>query len=333
MKYLTLLIVMVLLFKTQIFAFEKVGTTSFQFLKVVADARSTAMAGAYTAVVDHSDAVFWNPAALTRVQGTDFNFSYMNYFLDVKHFSASASFNLADLGHIGLLAMLADYGKIDVTSVNALGFVGNVYNPGLTGQVINPNAIVFGVSYAKKLTNKFAFGLTAKFVREDMDFQSPYAGSNHNYQVYHNALMFDTGLLYDTGFRSVKISAVIRHFGAEVKYIDQSYPLPQMMNIGIAAQVFGPQSALWFTTASQKLTIAADLVQPRDYDQQYNVGMEYSFQNTIFLRGGYRINYDTEGLTLGFGLKFKNYRVDYSYCDYGTFLQTVHRFSLGINLK
>ena len=45
-------------------AFHKVGTTSFQFLKVISDARSTGMGGAFIAVGNSSGAVFSNPAAI-----------------------------------------------------------------------------------------------------------------------------------------------------------------------------------------------------------------------------------------------------------------------------
>ncbi|MCD6374210.1 MAG: PorV/PorQ family protein [Caldisericaceae bacterium] len=333
MRLIVLITILIWLAFAPLQAFEKVGTTSFQFLKVVADARSMSMAGAYTAVVSHADAVFWNPAALTRVVGMDASFSYMDYFLDVKHFSAAAAIPLGFAGTLGFQFMLADYGSIEVTEVTQLGFRGEVYNPGLTGEIINPYAVVAGISFAKKLTDKFSFGLTGKFAREDMDYQSPYASSSDNYAIFHNAIMFDAGLLYETGFRSLRLSAVVRHFGPEVKYIDQSYPLPQLMNIGIAANLFAPDEAMFFQLPGQRLIFAFDMVQPRDYDQQYNVGLEYSFRDLLYFRGGYRINYDTEGLSLGFGLQFKNYRVDYAFNDYGDFLDSVHRFSFGIKLK
>jgi len=333
MKIIMLVTLLSVLTFAPLKAFEKVGTTSFQFLKVVADARSMSMAGAYTSVVDHSDAVFWNPAALTQVEGLDVSVSYMDYFLDVRHFSTAVAIPLGPSGTLGFQFMLADYGTFEVTRVSALGFQGEVYNPGLTGEIINPFAVVAGVSFAKKLTDKFSFGLTAKFAREDMDFQSPVASSRDNYAVFHNTILFDAGLLYDTGFRSLKLSAVVRHFGPEVKYFDQSYPLPQLLNIGISANVFGPGQALFFSTPDQYLIFAFDLVQPRDYDQEYHVGIEYGLRNILFFRGGYRINYDNEGLSLGFGLQFKNYRMDYSFNDYGDFLDSVHRFSFGIKLK
>lgn len=334
MRTLIKILIFVLLANSPILAFEKVGTTSFQFLKVVADARSMSMAGAYTAVADQSDAVFWNPAALVRVKNLDINFSYMDYFLDVKHMSASLAIPLGTAGTIGVQMMFADYGEIDVTTVNKLGFIeGGEYNPGLTGETINPYAVVAGVSFARKLTDKFAFGVTAKFAREDMDYHSPYASAGNNYAIFKNAIMFDLGLLYDTGFRSLKLAAVVRHFGPEIKYINKSYPLPQLMNIGISVNLLDESNAMFFKTNGQRLLFSADLVQPRDYDQQYNVGLEYSLKNILFLRGGYRMNYDSQGLALGFGLRFSKFRIDYSFNDYSRFLNNVHRFSVGFSWK
>jgi len=333
MKKIMILLVVILWFFSSVQAFEKVGTTSFQFLKVVADARSMGLGGAYTAVANFSDAVYWNPAGLMLVEGTDFNFSLMNYFLDVKHYSFSAAIPLGNTGTFGIQFMMADYGTIEVTSVEALGFRGEVYNPGLTGETINPYAVVGGISYAKRLTPQFSFGVTAKFAREDMDFKSSYANEKDDFAVFHNAILFDAGLLYETGFRSLKLSAVVRHFGPEVKFIDKTYPLPQLMNIGVSVNLMDMNEALFFTGGNQRLLFAAELIQPRDYDQQYNLGIEYSFRDILFLRGGYRLNYDTESLALGFGVRFKNYRFDYAYNDYGEFLDNVQRFSIGISLK
>lgn len=315
------------------YAFEKVGTTSFQFLKVMADARATAMGEAYAAVVDQSDAVFWNPGALTKIEGADVTFSYMDYFLDVKHFSIGAAYTVPGFGTFGFQGMMVDYGEIEVTRVSELGFIGETYNPGLTGETINPNALVAGVSFAKKLTDKFSFGLTAKYVREDMDFESKYASVHDRYRLRQSLLIFDGGLLYETGFRTLRIAAVVRHFGPEVKYVDEGYPLPQTFDIGVAAYLFGPENSWLFSSAQQKMLLSFDLLQPRDYDQQFNAGVEYAFQDIIALRAGYKMNYDEVGLTLGFGLNYNDYRIDYSFNDFGDYLDSVHRFTIGFNLK
>lgn len=318
-------------------AFDKVGTTSFQFLKVMPSARGTALGEAFSAAVDHSDAVYFNPSALTRVKKMDISVDYMDYFLDVSHFSLSAACTVPNIGTFAVHGIMTDVGAIKVTTVDALDFVDGVYL-GYTGETIHPGSQVFGFSFARDLTDKFSFGVTAKYGREDLGVKST------------GNLMFDAGLTYDTGFKSLKIAAVVRHFGPEVKFYDnvnlprydastdssyfkrytgKSYPLPQTFNIGLAAYLLSADANALFHSDTQTLLLACDIVQPRDYDQQYNIGLEYGFNQLLFLRGGYKLNYDEEGLSLGFGLTWNKLRMDYAYSDFGDYLDAVHRFSFG----
>ena len=170
---------------------DKVGTTSFQFLKVIPEARATGMGEAYTAITNGADAVFWNPAALTKLNSFDVSISYLDWLLDIKHHSVSLGYNLGAWGAIGFQAMVADVGDIEVTTVSSLYRLpdGSGYNPGLTGEVISPGSQLFGLSFAKKITESFAFGLTAKYAHEDLVRET--AGM----------IMFDAGLVYETGFK------------------------------------------------------------------------------------------------------------------------------------
>lgn len=327
-----LLIIMVMLIITTspALALEKVGTTSFQFLKVMSDARATAMGDAYVAVSSSSDAVFWNPGALTKVEKFDFTFSQMDYFLDVVHYAFSGAYSLGSLGTIGVQGAYADIGEIGVTRVENLLVGEEEYIPGITGETIHPYAMVIGLSYAKKLTDKFSFGLTAKYIREDMDFNSSYMKNGKN--VALSSIAFDLGLVYDTGFRSLQLAAAVRHFGPEVSYVNKGYPMPQTFDIGVAGYLMGPGENFGIQSEKQTLLFSADLIQPRDYDQQYHLGLEYGLYNMLFLRAGYKINYDVENFTAGFGLNYSNYRIDYSFANFGEFLDSVHRFSIGINI-
>ncbi len=322
------------------FSFEKVGTTSFQFLKVMPSARGCALGEAFSAVANRSDAAFFNPAALTRVRKFDLSVDYLDYFLDISHFGFSAAYSIHNLGTFGFQGMITNMDEIKVTSVEALDFVDGVYL-GYTGETITPASQVFGVSFARELTDKFSFGITAKYAREDLGVKS--AGN----------LMFDAGLTYDTGFKSLMIAAVVRHFGPEVRFYDKvnlprydastdstyyqrytgkSYPLPQTFNIGIATYLISSTESSLFRSESQTLLLAFDMVQPRDYDQQYNFGLEYGFNNILFVRAGYKINYDEENISFGFGLAFNKYRIDYAFSNFGDYLDSVHRFSFGFSM-
>ena len=77
----------------------------------------------------------------------------------------------------------------------------------------------------------------------------------------------------------------------------------------------------------------AEFIHPNDGPEKINVGAEYSFQNLLALRGGYRFNYDEESFTIGGGLNlstaYGTFKVDYSFWDFGI-LDTVSMFSIGL---
>jgi len=319
-KYLTIGLMLLILTGVQ-FPFGKVGTTSFQFLKVFPGARANALAGAFSTVADNSEAVFWNPAGLARVSGFDATAGYIGWFMDVKHYSFSAAYNYAGVGVFGFQATVADVGEIEVTTVDHLGFVNGVYNPGLTGEVIRPNSMVLGASFARNLTDKFAFGVTLKYVIEDLVYQKA------------DAIVFDGGLTFNSGYKSIVIGAAIRHFGQEVKFIDKSYPLPQTFNVGISSYLVAPVDPLITSLGDQTVLFSYDMIQPRDYDQMHSIGLEYGFEKMLFLRGGYSFNSDQEKLSAGIGLKYQNYRIDYSFNDYGEYLKSVHRVTVGLEIN
>jgi hypothetical protein len=86
-----------------------------------------------------------------------------------------------------------------------------------------------------------------------------------------------------------------------------------------------------------KLTLAFDWLHPRDYEERVHFGAEWGFMDMLFLRAGYKFNYDVESFSGGLGVnkEFGNYgiRVDYAYSDFGDFFGAVHRMSLGLFMK
>ena len=258
------------------------------------------------------------------MKGFDASVNYIGWLIDIKHYAISAAYNMGNLGSIGFQGISTDIGEIQETRVDQIGvggLVDGMYNPGLTGVVFKPSSMVFGLSYAKQLTDKFSFGVTAKFVREDLIYRRA------------AAFVFDGGFLFDTYYRSIVIGASIRHFGSEVKFFDKYFPLPQTFNIGISAKLFSPNNPLLFIVEDQSLLFSYDIIQPRDYTQMHSLGLEYSFQDMLFFRSGYTINSDQEKLSAGIGLVVKDYRVDYSFSDYGKNLGAVHRISIGFELN
>jgi len=315
------------LFQASIYAqyggFNKVGTTSFQFLKVAPNARVSAMGGASATIINSSEAVFFNPAGLTKTSGVNMAISYMDYFLDVNLSSFSMAYTIKGMGTIGLQAVANNIGEIQETRADHLyrDEATGEYNPGLTGRTINPSSMVIGLSFARDVTDKFTFGLTAKYVREDLVVKAA------------SAVIFDGGLIYKTGFKSLVLGAMLQHFGKEIKYFDKAYPLPQTLAVGVSGYLLAPEGAFLMTSTDHTLLLAYDMVQARDHSQQQHLGMEYVFNNLLALRCGYKIFYDEENVTFGAGITVNRFRLDYAYNDFGEYLDAVHRFTLGWIIK
>jgi hypothetical protein len=82
----------------------------------------------------------------------------------------------------------------------------------------------------------------------------------------------------------------------------------------------------------QKLLGSFEFSHPPDNAERMNLGAEYSFQKFAFLRGGYNLNYDAQGIAAGAGFHIPvsvagQADVDYSYTDMKD-LGAAHRFSV-----
>lgn len=351
-KILSITAVLLLFSTVLLNAQNKVGTTSFQFLKVLPGTRAAALGQSVVSFVDGAESLFSNPAGIAEVSNYEIQLSHLDWFVDTKIYSAAVAFNLGYFS-VGVFGSYWDYGQIAVTDAAHLKFNDDYtfFNPGLTGQTINPSAQYIGVSFARKLTNKFNFGISLKYIREDL------------IAAKSSVFAFDGGLTYETGYKSIKLGGSINNFGlSEVKFLDQkevvevnqnydpavdspsdslitktitgeAFPIPQTFAFGISAYLISPGESLFLHDSNMKLLFAYQIQQPRDYDMQHNVGLEFTFMDVISLRGGYKFNYDEEGYTFGVGVRYSGFDIGYAYDPFGEILESVHRFSISFRAE
>lgn len=109
------------------------------------------------------------------------------------------------------------------------------------------------------------------------------------------------------------------------RLITDAYPLPLCFQVGIAIDIYNSQFV--------KVRTALDAIHPNDNRERVNVGTEFSFFDRLFIRGGYKYNYDDEDFTFGAGANLPVSGTvvyfDYAYSLYDI-LPSVHRISLGI---
>lgn len=309
----TKILFLIVLLNTLLLAqdFKKNATSGFVFLELPVNARSAALGEASITLSDlNASAVFSNPAALGFTNQThSFSASYSPWIAEIKHYASSYAFK-SDFGvfALGLIAM--DFGSMPKTKKISGQRVYEILG------TFNANAIAASLNYSKMLTDRFSFGVSLKYVKESIDI---YSADN---------ILFDAGILYYTGLGSLRIGAVMQNFGTDAKYINDPFKMPSVFKLGLAAEIVGS------TNSDYHVTALAEALHPNDGDERVSTGLEFSWQNMISLRGGYKFFYDEETYSFGVGLNPQlalPVSFDFTYSDYGR-LGNILRFSLQLGL-
>jgi hypothetical protein len=284
--------------------FEKVGTYAAQFLKIGVSARATSMGGAFTALADDASATFWNPAGLVNVDGTVVTVNHTEWPADINLEYATYTFSPGFIQ--GKMSLHARGLTMDPQVVRT------IYRQSGTGEMFDAGDMSFGMSYARYFTDKFSSGATLSWMHMGLADRSV------------NSFVVDFGLMYRIGIRGMKLGMAVQSIGSEVDFDNRASKLPTVFKVGLSVDTYrsGPHS----------LVTVGEFSRPSDNKERQNVGVEYSYNNFVFLRSGYSINYDSETLAAGAGIALQTSQstainADYSFVDMGA-LGGVHRVSL-----
>jgi hypothetical protein len=289
--------------------FQKVGTFDGQFLKIGVGARAEGMGGAFVGVADDATALFWNAAGIARIESdkSELTFSHANWPAELSFDQVGYVFHLKKIpGAFGAqIRALTMNPMVETTAYQPDPTVGD-------GNSFDAGYLAAGLSYARSLTDKFSAGVTMNMIHEGLA------------EFSQQTFAFDVGTLYDVGTAGMKIGMAISNIGSQVKFIDREARIPAIFRVGTSATLLQSQD--------QKLIGSFEFSHPPDNAERLNVGAEYAFRKYVFLRGGYNINYDAEGIAGGVGFHFPvsvagMADLDYSYTDMKD-LGGSHRFSL-----
>ena len=307
---------------------RKVAQSGMQFLKIGVGARAAAMGEACLAVVNHLDAMFWNPGALALCQGSGFSLNQTSWIADINQYYMAIGVDLKHYGFVGVNLLYMDYPDIVATRVPLEGeFAPLGYIP--LGN-LDVHEFAVGLVYSRRITNKLSIGGQVKLVYQDL-WKSVISISDSSAKTddnLANELAYDFGTVYYTGFKSLRFGMTVLNFSRDIKYRDDQFPMPLTFKMGLAMDLMD----FWQAQHKQhSLTLAIDVLHPRDNYERIHIGIEYWFLGLIALRGGYKFNYDEESYTVGVGFKVSfggmAGNIDYAYADFGPYLGSVNRFS------
>jgi len=313
--------------------FQKLAQSTMTFLNIGVGAKAMGMGGAYTCMEKDANALFWNPAGISKIDGGSVSMTHTQWIADTKQYALALAYGFGKYGTFGLSLMAMDNGAFERTVPDPT-YTRGFYSDG-TFQVGQWAA---GVAYGRQLTNKFSIGGQFKYAYQDLgnaDFVE-WSYERTNYDTLHGVknrkgtLAMDFGTLYYTGFKDLRIGMSFRNFSAPVRYVSESFNLPIVFRVGTAMDVL----KLISDADVHALQLCLEAVYPYDHAEGIQTGGEYRFKNFLSLRAGYQSNRDLGEWSAGFGISPKavaglDFSIDYTVMSSENALGTIQIVSMG----
>lgn len=291
--------------------YNKPGTTSAAFLKLGVTARAESMGSSVVSDVSDASSAYYNPAGLLNVKNISSVINYTKMPASVNHSYLSIAKRLSDDDALAL----------SVTSLRTDEMTERtIMRPEGTGRKFVYADYAFGLSYAHNFTMDLSIGFTVKYL-----WMNP-MGSEINKSTWSA----DMGLQYKTPLTGIldglRIGMMVSNFGPEVTVINQSFALPLKYTVGVSKPIQINDKHI--------LNLAANWIKSLDEQEKAQMGLEYNFNQLIYLRGGYKFANEEKDLSGGFGIRYKIYqtiiKIDYCYQKFGK-LGNLHQVTAGID--
>jgi hypothetical protein len=304
---------------------EDAGSVGLASLKIGVGARAVALEGAVSALTDDASAIYWNPANLALIDGTDFVLSHNQHFQSIRFEYAALAYRYGDQV-LGISAATVYTGDLELRD--------EIPRPTPIGTFRCYDVVISG-SYARSLSPEVNAGLTLKGIHEKIYVESM------------NTYAMDAGILYrPAGVSGLSLAAAIRNLGPKTSFNEESFSLPTGVTAGLAWE-----PSLCVREVYPRIAVETGRTNGRPYELR--MGLELYGEMPVTLRFGYRFaytiqkpsklldfqNFDqakvaefptvVQKLGFGLGLVAKSYRIDYAYLPYQFDLGGAHHISLG----
>lgn len=274
---------------TEAFAQRDLAEEGGLFLLLPTGARAVGLGQAVVASSPGSEAVWWNPAALAVQQKREAAIHHSEPFVDTSGDAISVVIPSALLGVLAASVNILNFGE--QAAVDSSGTQ--------TGTII-PRNIVYAASYATTLGSHLNAGLSYKVVQLRVDC----SGSCADVPTFVGSTSsLDFGAQMDLrGALPVTMGIAVRNVGLrlQVKDEEQSDPLPTRVQVGAVYRV----EALTRQVRELALDMSGDLLgDARFSSPAARFGADLSWEQRVFLRGGYRFDAgEAGGASVGVGL-------------------------------
>jgi opacity protein-like surface antigen len=295
------------------------GESTYQFLTLTNSARMAALGGIQVAVNDSSDLnlAFCNPALLRNSASGLLTVNYVSYLAGINYGYASYGFSLGSYGNLATGIHYINYGNFEAADADGT-----------------------------RTGNSFTAGEYALNIIWSKQFSRWYVGANLKpiysvFESYHSyGIAGDIGVSHISRSSRSSVGLVIRNIGAQLtSYYEggdrESIPFEilagfsqKLAHAPLILSVTAQQLNHW-NLAKAEDTSAQDLFSTgpsesfgKQFMRHVLLGVEILPSEHFTIRAGYNYNLrqqlkvdqkvSTVGFSLGFGVKIKRFRFDYS---------------------
>ena len=263
---------------------SNVATTSAAFLEIGPGARSLGMGSAYVSVADDASSIYWNPAGIVNVNKPEVQSFYSPWLVETQFYYNTAVVPMGAYVSIGLSFTALTMDEMMVRTVQDP-------EPDEYGQKFDAGNISMGITYAKRLTDRFSFGFQTKFIQESI------------WQMKAQGYALDIGTMFVTK-SDLNIGMSISNFGGKLGMkgintlvdidIDETiygnndkidghmdaakWPMPLLFRFGISKD--------YIFSNIHRITLSGDANHPNNNVEYVNAGIEYSYNDLVSLRMG-----------------------------------------------
>ena len=183
---------------------ERKATAGASELLIPVDPRGTALGATIVGDASGIGALYWNPAGLASLDGTEASFDYTQYFGGIKVNHGAVGTRWGGAGEVAFDARVVSVGEIIETTESA---------PEGTGKTFNPTFTVLGLSWARPFTDRVRFGINLQYVDERV------------LDVSARGTAIDAGLQYEPGWRGLRFGMVMKNFGPSMAFSGPGFEL------------------------------------------------------------------------------------------------------------
>jgi len=271
------------------------GTTEADFLRLPVGARSNALAGAYSALGNDAEAIFYNPAGIIELLNPQIYLSHLSWWEQVVFDSVWGVQPLGKQGSLGMAGSFLNVPSFNSTEDSAASE--SAWSSSLS------------VGYARRLSRPWVGGVAVRLLNSQLGTERSWG------------LSLDAGTQYYLWNDQMTLAATMKNIGLLSIFERSADTLPLQAGLGAAYQ-FWPDEP-------QRLAVAAEMQIPLRGRPKATFATEGWLWNLLAMRLGMNPTAEAgDWLNLGVGVRWQQFHLDYAVSPVGLF-GPVHHVAAG----